>query len=66
MSIAEALQKPPRWLKDALGKINGQDRDPVVALNLALMSGGVGLRLGKGVTLDKPIHLIHLDGGRSL
>jgi FeS assembly protein SufD len=63
VSITEALQKPPCWLKQALGKINPQDRDPVVALNLALMSGGVGLRIGNGVTLDKPIHLIHLDGG---
>jgi FeS assembly protein SufD len=63
VSITEALQKLPRWLKSALGKINAQDRDPVVALNLALMSGGVGLRLGKGATLDKPVHLIHLDGG---
>ena len=63
VSIAEALQKPPRWLKQSLGKINPQDRDAVVALNLALMSGGVGLRIGKGVTLDKPVHLMHLDGG---
>jgi len=63
ISITEALQKPPRWLKGALGKINHQDRNPVVALNLALMSGGVGLRLPKGMTLDKPVHLIHLDGG---
>jgi Fe-S cluster assembly protein SufD len=63
VSITEALHKPPRWLKDSLGKINPQDRDPVVALNLALMSGGVGLRLAKGVSLDKPVHLMHLDGG---
>jgi Fe-S cluster assembly protein SufD len=63
ISIAEALQKPPRWLKGALGKINRQDRDPVVALNLALMSGGVGLRLAKGVSLDKPVHVMHLDAG---
>jgi FeS assembly protein SufD len=63
ISITEALQKPPRWLKGALGKINRQDRDPVVALNLALMSGGVGVRIAKGMTLDKPVHLIHLDGG---
>jgi FeS assembly protein SufD len=63
VSITEALQKPPRWLKDSLGKINSQDRDPVVALNLALMSGGVGLHLGKGVILDRPVHLMHLDGG---
>ena len=34
-----------------------------MALNLALMSGGVGLRLAKGVSLDKPVHLMHLDGG---
>ena len=65
VSITEALQKPPRWLKAALGKINAQDRDPVVALNLALMSGGVGLRLGKGVTLDKPVHLIHIEWRRA-
>jgi Fe-S cluster assembly protein SufD len=63
VSLTEALQKPPRWLKDALGRVNPQDRDPVVALNLALMSGGVGLRLGKGVTLERPVHLIHLDAG---
>lgn len=62
-SLTEALQKPPRWLKSALGKVNPQDRDPVVALNLALMSGGAALRLGNGVTLEKPVHLIHLDGG---
>src|SRR5262245_57281872 len=63
VSLAEALQKPPRWLKDKLGKINPQDRDPVVALNLALMSGGIGLRLAKGMRLDKPVHIMHLDGG---
>ena len=62
-SLTEALAKPPRWLKGVLGKVNPQDRDPVVALNLALMSGGAALRIGKGVTLDKPVHLIHLDGG---
>jgi FeS assembly protein SufD len=64
VSITEALQKPPRWLKQSLGKINVQDRDPVVALNLALMSGGVGLRIGRGMSLDKPVHLINLDGGK--
>jgi Fe-S cluster assembly protein SufD len=63
VSLTEALAKPPRWLKSTLGKVNPQDRDPVVALNLALMSGGAALRLGKGVTLEKPVHVIHLDGG---
>ena len=36
--------------------------DAVFALNTALMTGGVILRLPKGLSLDKPIHLIHLDG----
>jgi FeS assembly protein SufD len=63
LSLAVALQKPPRWLKEQLGKINPQDQDPILALNLALMSDGAVLRLPKGVTLDNPVHLIHLDGG---
>lgn len=63
LSLTKALHKPPRWLKQSLGKINPQDRDPIVALNLALMSGGVALRIGKDITLDKPVHLINLDGG---
>jgi Fe-S cluster assembly protein SufD len=63
LSLAQALQKPPRWLQATLGKVNGENPDPVVALNLALMSGGVALRVGEGVTLDKPIHLVHLDNG---
>jgi FeS assembly protein SufD len=61
-SLTEALAKPPRWVKQALGQVNPQERDPVVALNLALMSGGAALRVGKGARLDKPVHLIHLDG----
>ena len=34
----------------------------MLALNTALMTGGVALRIGEGVILDKPIHLIQLDG----
>jgi Fe-S cluster assembly protein SufD len=34
----------------------------VLALNTALMTGGAALRIGDGVLLDKPIHLIQLDG----
>jgi FeS assembly protein SufD len=63
LSLAQALQKPPPWLQGTLGKVNGEKPDPVVALNLALMSGGVALRIAKGVTLDKPIHLVHFDNG---
>jgi Fe-S cluster assembly protein SufD len=63
VSLAQALEKPPVWLKDVLGQVNPRADDPVLALNTALMTGGVALRIGEGVTLDKPVHIIHLDGG---
>ena len=62
VSLAEALEKPPSWLKDALGEVNPRDDEPVLALNTAFMTGGVVLRLKDGPALDKPIHLINLDG----
>jgi Fe-S cluster assembly protein SufD len=62
VSLAVALEKPAAWLKQALGAINPRPDDSLVALNTALMTGGVALRVGEGVTLDKPIHVVHLDG----
>lgn len=64
LALAEALEKPPVWLKAHLGKINPQNDDAVVALNLALMTGGIVFKIGKGSTLDKPVHLIHLADNR--
>jgi Fe-S cluster assembly protein SufD len=62
VSLAQALEKPPAWLKKTLGQVNPREDDPAVALNTALMTGGVALRIAEGLTLDKPIHLIQLDG----
>jgi FeS assembly protein SufD len=62
VSLAQALEKPPSWLKSVLGQVNPRADDPVLALNTALMTGGAALRIHQGVTLDKPIHLIQLDG----
>ena len=61
-SLALALEKPPAWLKQALARINPRDDDPVLALNTALMAGGVALHIGEGVLLEKPIHLVAIDG----
>ena len=63
LSLGQALEKPTEWLKQSLGRIHPQDRDPIVALNLALMSGGAAIRVPDGVVLDRPVHLVHLDGG---
>jgi len=61
-SLALMLEMPPAWLKATLGQVNPREDDPVLALNTALMTGGVALRLPEGLTLQKPIHIIHLDG----
>ncbi len=61
-SLAHLLEMPPEWLKAALGQVNPREDDAVLALNTALMTGGVALRLPEGLTLGKPIHLVHLDG----
>jgi FeS assembly protein SufD len=62
VSLAQALEKPPVWLKKTLGQVDAGAEDATVALNTALMTGGIALRIGEGVILDKPIHLVHLDG----
>ncbi|MHA1518279.1 MAG: Fe-S cluster assembly protein SufD [Alphaproteobacteria bacterium] len=61
-ALAHMLEMPPQWLKGALGQVNPREDDAVVALNMALMTGGVALRLPEGLTLEKPIHIVHLDG----
>ncbi len=62
VSLCLALEKPPSWLKKALAHVNPRDDDAVLALNTALMTGGVAMRIGEGVILDKAIHLIEIDG----
>ncbi len=62
VSLAQALEKPPVWLKKTLAQVNPGTDDATVALNTALMTGGIALRIGEGLTLDKPIHLVQLDG----
>lgn len=64
LSLAEALESPPAWLKSHLGKVNPPNDDAVIALNLALMTSGIALKLGKGATLAKPVHLIHVADNR--
>jgi FeS assembly protein SufD len=60
--LAQALEKPPAWLEGALARINPREDDAVLALNTALMTGGAALHIAAGVVLDKPIHLVQLDG----
>ena len=59
-SLADALNTPSEQLKATLGQVSPQEDDVVVALNAALMTGGVVLSVAEGAKVDKPIHLIHV------
>lgn len=61
-ALAQMLESPPEWLMASLDAASASGDDVLIALNTALMTGGVALRLPEGLTLQKPVHLIHLDG----
>jgi Fe-S cluster assembly protein SufD len=61
--LADALKSPPEWLLGALGKINPPDGDVVSQLNTAFMTDGAVLRVAKGVSLTRPVHLVHVSAG---
>lgn len=64
-SLAQLLESPPDWLTASLSDAAASGDDVVIALNTAMMTGGVALRLSEGVTLQKPVHLIYLDGAEA-
>ena len=47
-----------------LGEVPGND-DIAVSLNAAFMSGGVAVRVGKGGSAAKPLHLAHIFAGKT-
>ncbi len=60
VSLGEALGNQPEWLSAALGQSKSGENEIVTLLNTAFATDGVALRLGKGSTLDQPVHLIHI------
>ena len=61
-ALAHMLETPPAWLKETFDQVNLCGDDVVVALNTALMTDGAVLRVPEGLTLQKPIHIVQLDG----
>ena len=59
-SLSEALSDPSDWLQKTLGQIAPQENDTIVALNAALMTGGVIVRVADGAKIEKPLHLVHV------
>ncbi len=59
-SLGDALGDPSHWLKQTLAQVNPPLNDTVVALNTALMTGGVAMRIADKAELGKPVHIVHM------
>ncbi len=62
LPLATALESVPAWVEKALGE-TARPADAAVALNTALMAGGVAMRIADDVSLDRPIHLVFAQSG---
>ncbi|MEN3930955.1 Fe-S cluster assembly protein SufD [Microvirga sp. W0021] len=65
LAMADALQSKNPILKE-LGSLVKVNDNPLYQLNSALMADGVVIRVGKGVKLDKPLHLRFLNSSKAL
>lgn len=57
-SLQQVLDEEPELLAAHVGTLARSQDEPLVALNTAFMSGGYVLRVGRGVTSDKPVPLV--------
>jgi Fe-S cluster assembly protein SufD len=60
-STAKTLDERPDLARDALAE-DERARQPFAALNAAFFADGFVLALDKGVTLDRPVEIVHLAG----
>ncbi len=61
--LADVLENDPRSLEGALGAGGEADGLPLLALNTAMMSDGLYLRLDDGVDLASVVEVIHVSVG---
>jgi len=57
--FSAAVEDPSLKLNECLGNMVSYEGAPLVALNTAFMEGGFVLMISKGVTIDRPIQIIH-------
>jgi len=62
-SMAQALAAGDPLVEANLGKVVPAESEGVVALNTALMRDGAVVHVGKGATVDRPIHLVFAATG---
>jgi Fe-S cluster assembly protein SufD len=61
-SLADALGAPSAAFEGSFGRIATDQRQPLLALNTALMEDGFVVRVAKGVRLDKLIEIVFIGG----
>ena len=59
-SLAARLARDPEVVEQHLGRYLDLGRDPFCALNTAFLEDGAHVRIGKGVALAEPIHLLYV------
>ncbi len=59
--LAAGLAQPPAGLAEALRRAPDLDRHSFAALNTALLEDGMWLRLGRGVCVETPLHLVFVS-----
>src|SRR5262249_43972613 len=57
-SLAEALRDPPYFLEDNLGRHAAFQDQAFTALNTAFLGDGALIRVPRGTSLAKPVHLL--------
>lgn len=64
-SLGDQLGSPSDWLKQTLASLTPPHQDTVVALNTALMSGGIALRIDDDAEFDIPVHIVHVAAAKA-
>lgn len=62
-SLREILEQEPNRVRDYLAPEVAEDRNPFSALNTVAMDDGMVLMLSEGVSLERPIELLHISAG---
>lgn len=61
--LAQAIEDAPDAFVDRIGSLLSDIDEAVLALNTAYLADGFFLEIGRGVSLDKPVHLVSLAVG---
>ena len=63
--LVKALQENPELLQQNLNHYFNTGKNAFTALNTAFMNNGAAIIIPDSVTVDKPIHLLFLSGGKN-